>query len=64
MPMNTYNNPSKLEALIIQASKHTQLEPLRNNRNKQLRRALKAAKYALRTAWIALTQNLEPQGAL
>ncbi len=61
--MNTCHSPNKLETLVKEASHHRLLEPVRHNRNKQLRRALRAAKYALRTAWAALTQNLEPQRA-
>jgi hypothetical protein len=62
--MKTYTNPGKLENLIHQAHTYTLLEPTRQTKSKYLRRALKAAKYALRTAWAALTTNLEPQGAL
>jgi hypothetical protein len=62
--MNIYNNPEKLERLIQEAQNFALLEPIRKTRVKYLRHAVKAAKYALQTAWAALTQTLEPQGAL
>ena len=62
--MNTYDNQAKLELLLQQANTYTLLEPLRKHRAKQLRRAFKAAKYALQTAWAALNSDLEPKGAL
>ncbi len=87
--MNVYTNPVKLETLIYQAQVFVLLEPQRQARARNLRRAFltlldpkdstfelgslkaaptglgrfKAAKYALRTAWAALTTTLEPQGA-
>jgi hypothetical protein len=62
--MKTYTNQANLEHLIHQAQTHALLEPTRQTQSKYLRRAYKAAKYAIRTAWAALTQTLEPQGAL
>ncbi len=75
--MKTYTNQTNLENLILQAQTHALLEPTRQTQAKYLRRAFltlkeapaglgrfKAAKYAIRTAWTALTQTLEPQGAL
>jgi hypothetical protein len=62
--MNTYNNQPKLEMLFQEAQTYALLETNRQTRAKYLRRAFKAAKYALRTAWAALTTTLEPKGAL
>ena len=62
--MKTYNNPEKLERLLQEAQTFVLLEPIRSTQARYLRRAFKAAKYALQTAWAALTQTLEPQGAL
>ncbi|MEY4530010.1 MAG: hypothetical protein RLZZ156_731 [Deinococcota bacterium] len=62
--MNNYDNQLKLEMLFQEAQTYALLEPIRNTQAKYLRRALKAAKYALRTAWAVLTTTLEPKGAL
>jgi hypothetical protein len=62
--MNNYDNQFKLEMLFQEAQTYTLLEINRQIRAKYLRRAFKAAKYALKTAWAALTQTLEPKGAL
>ena len=62
--MNNYNNQPKLESLFQEAQTYALLEPTRQARAKHLRRAFKAAKYALCTTWAALTTNLEPQGAI
>lgn len=62
--MNVYYNPEKLERLFQEAQTFALLEPVRNTRAKYLRRAVRAAKYALQTAWAALTQTLELKGAL
>ncbi len=59
--MNHYTNQIKLENLVQEANNHALLEPLRFARAKNLRRAFKAAKFAIRTAWAALTSaHLEP----
>lgn len=52
-------NLEKLETLRQQALTHALLEPQRQLRRAYLRRAFKAAKYALRTTWAAF--NLEPK---
>jgi hypothetical protein len=62
--MNNYNNQPKLELLFQEAQTYATLEPVRQTRAKYLKRAFKAAKYALRTAWAAVTTTLEPKGAL
>ena len=62
--MNNYDNQAKLETLIQEAQTFALLKTNRQIRAKYLRRALKAARYALKTTWAALTQTLEPQGAL
>jgi hypothetical protein len=55
--MQTYTNPEHLEILRCQAQQATQLEFLRCQKQKRLRGAYKAAKYALATF---LSVLLEP----
>lgn len=56
--MQTYNNPEHLETLRRQAQKASQLEFLNQQKQKRLRGAFKAAKYALIT--FVSTLVLEP----
>jgi hypothetical protein len=56
--MQTYTNPEHLETLRRQAQQATKLEFLHSQKQKRLRGAYKAAKYALHTLVNALL--LEP----
>jgi hypothetical protein len=56
--MQAYTNPEHLEALRRQAQQATKLEFLQQQKQKRLRGAYKAAKYALKT--LVNTLLLEP----
>jgi hypothetical protein len=56
--MQTYTNPDYLETLRQQAQQATHLEFLHQQKQKRLRGAYKAAKYALHT--LVTTLLLEP----